>query len=48
MKENVEGYWVKLKLEELQVETAVAGKNFSQFLSPTIFASFLLKKDTHF
>lgn len=48
MKENVEGYWIKLKLEVLPAETAVVGKNFSQFLPPTIFASFLLKKDTHF
>lgn len=48
MKENVEGYWVKLKLEVLPAETAVVGKNFSQFFPPTIFASFLLKKTPTF
>lgn len=44
MKENMEGYWVKLKLEVLQAETAVAGKNFSQFFPPHYFCQLFTEK----
>lgn len=44
MMKNVEGYWVKLKLEVLQAETAVAGKNFPQFFSPHYFCHLFTEK----